>query len=438
MLRTKLNELIAWRNSTARKPLIIKGARQTGKTWLMKEFGRTCYEQTLYINLEKSRHLKELFTGPFDIQRTITAFQAESGMAISSSNTLIILDEIQEIPEAITALKYFSEEAPDYHIICAGSLLGVALHPGFSFPVGKVHFMDLFPMTFSEFLLATGEKSLAEILQGEDWKLISVYKPRYIERLKQYYYVGGMPEAVLRFSETNSFIEVREIQKEILRSYDLDFSKHVPSGMVPRIRMLWNSIPGQLAKENKKFKYGMVKSGSRAKDFETALAWLINCGQAAIAPRVTRPGIPLKAYEDSGSFKLFCVDTGLMSAMTDLDPKTLLSGNKMFTEFKGALTEQYIFQQLRCIEGITVFYWSAEKSTAEVDFVIQYQGYSIPLEVKAEENLQAKSLKVFREKYSPPVSVRFSMSDYRTQDGLVNIPLYAAGRLIETIERIMG
>jgi predicted AAA+ superfamily ATPase len=345
----------------------------------------------------------------------------------------LIFDEIQSVPGAITSLKYFQEDPAGYHIIAAGSLPGVALHSDVSFPVGKVVFMDLFPMSFTEFLDAIGESSLREILLSADWKLITVYKSRYIERLRQYYYVGGMPEAVLKFSENGSFAEVRGIQKEILNAYDLDFSKHAPYNLVPRIRMLWNSIPSQLAKENRKFIYGLVKEGSRAKDYESALSWLNDCGHVSRITRVTKPGIPLKSYEDPGSFKLFCVDIGILSAMTDLDSRTLLSGNILFTEFKGAFTEQYVFQQLRSCEKFPVFYWSAERSTSEVDFLIQHEGSFIPLEVKAEENLQAKSLKVFRDKFNPKISIRLSMSDYRKQDWLINLPLYAISILPETI-----
>jgi uncharacterized protein len=433
MRRTTLSELIAWKKSPARKPLIIRGARQVGKTWLMKEFGRTEYARTVYLNFEKNKRLENLFTDDFDIKRVITALQAESGLTIKPDNTLIIFDEIQSAPEAITSLKYFQEEGGDYHIVAAGSLLGMALHSEVSFPVGKVQFLDLHPLSFPEFLEALGEKALIQILAGSDWKLITAYKSRFIDRLRQYYYVGGMPEAVLRFSVNGSFNEVRDIQKEILNGYDQDFSKHAPPSVVPRIRMLWNSIPSQLAKENRKFIYGQIRSGSRAKDYEIALSWMIDCGQVHKVNRVTKPGIPLKAYEDAGAFKLFMVDTGLLSAMGDIDSRTLLEGNVIFTEFKGALTEQYVFQQLRSTFDFPTYYWSAERSTAEVDFLIQCDGRFIPVEVKAEENLQAKSLKVFSEKFNPYISVRISMSDYRKEKWLANLPLYAVSILKSVI-----
>ena len=429
MKRTKLADLITWKNSDSRKPLIIRGARQVGKTWLMQEFGKTQYAKTIYLNFEKNKRLKALFTDDFDIKRIIVALQAESGLTINAENTLLIFDEIQSVPEAITALKYFQEDTSGYNIIAAGSLLGVALHSDISFPVGKVVFMDLYPLTFLEFLDAIGENALVEILHSADWKLITAYKSKYIERLRQYYYVGGMPEAVLKFSGDSNFKEVRDIQKQILDAYEQDFSKHAPVNIVPRIRMLWNSIPSQLAKENRKFIYGIIKEGSRAKDYELALSWLIDCGQAHKVCRVTKPAIPLKAYEDRSAFKLFLVDIGLLTAMGDIDAKTLLEGNSIFSEFKGALTEQFVFQQLNSTDEYVIYYWSAERSTSEIDFLLQFNGRVIPVEVKAEENLQAKSLKVFMEKYGPEISVRTSMSDFRKQNRLTNLPLYAISEL---------
>ncbi|MGA1978629.1 MAG: ATP-binding protein [Bacteroidales bacterium] len=429
MRRARLKDLITWKNSGSRKPLIIRGARQVGKTWLMKEFGRSQYAQVVYLDFEKNKRLKGLFNDDFDIKRIITALQAESGLTIDAGNTLLIFDEIQSVPEAITALKYIQEDSNGYNVVAAGSLLGIALHSDLSFPVGKVDFMDLYPMTFLEFLDAVGENGLVEMLNNGDWKLITVYKSRYSERLRQYYYVGGMPEAVLNFSLQNNFREVRNIQKQILSAYDLDFSKHAPANIVPRIRMLWDSIPSQLAKENRKFIYGLIKEGSRAKEYELALSWLIDCGQVNRVFRVTKPAIPLKAYEDRGAFKLFLVDIGLLSAMGDIDAKTLLEGSAIFTEFKGALTEQYVFQQLNNTNEFVIYYWSGERSTSEIDLLIQHMSIYIPVEVKAVENLQAKSLKVFREKFNPEFSVRTSMSDYRKEGWLVNLPLYGISLL---------
>ena len=429
MKREKLSELISWKNKSSRKPLIIRGARQVGKTWLMKEFGNTQYSQTVYINFEKTKQLKSLFDEDFDIRRIILALQIESGKTIHADNTLLIFDEIQSVPEAITALKYFCEDAPQYHIIAAGSLLGVSLHSGISFPVGKVEFMDLHPLNFLEFLAATGEDSLVQLLNTRDWKLITTFKSKYIQRLRQYYYVGGMPEAVSKFNESENYQDVRNIQKQILNAYELDFSKHAPTAIVPRIRMVWNSIPAQLAKENRKFIYGLIKEGSRAKEYEMAVSWLMDCGQIHKVCRVSKPGIPLKAYEDTSAFKLFIVDIGLLAAMGDMDVKTLLDGNAVFSEFKGSLTEQYVMQQLKRLNEFVVYYWSSEHSTAEVDFVIQYKGQVFPVEVKAEENLHAKSLKVYYEKYLPAHTLRTSMSDFREQDWLTNLPLYALSQL---------
>ena len=433
MRRDKIKDLVAWKESPNRKPLIIRGARQVGKTWLMQEFGREHYGQTVYLNFEKNRRLRGLFADDFDIKRVIVALQAESGLVIDPKKTLIIFDEIQGVPEAITALKYFREDAPEYHIVAAGSLLGVALHSGISFPVGNVEFMDLFPLTYFEFLDAIGESGLTDIMKSGDWKLITAYRLGLTDRLRQYYYVGGMPEAVLRFSKDQSFTGVREIQKQILFAYDQDLSKHAPVNMVPRIRMLWDSIPGQLAKENRKFIYGLIKEGSRAKDYEMALSWLIDCGMVHKVARVTKPAIPLKAYEDRGAFKLFISDVGLLSAMGDIDSGSLLDGNEIFSEFKGALTEQYVFQQLVASEQYPIFYWTAERSTAEIDFIIQHKGKVIPIEVKAEENLQAKSLKVYNEKFKPSVSIRTSMSDYRKEAWLTNLPLYTINFLSNLI-----
>jgi predicted AAA+ superfamily ATPase len=432
MNRSKMMDLVAWKNSASRKPLIIRGARQVGKTWLMKEFGRIHYKQTVYINFEKNKRLTQLFADDFNIQQVIIALQAESGMMINPENTLLVFDEIQAVPEAITALKYFYEDSPEYHIVAAGSLLGMALHSGISFPVGKVNFIDLHPLTYTEFLEAIGDHALIDILLSNDWKLITAYKSQLINRLKQYFFVGGMPEAVARFSVDFNFSEVRVIQKQILDAYEQDFSKHPPVELIPRIRMVWNSIPSQLAKENRKFIYGLVKEGSRAKDYELAISWLSDCGQVYKVNRVNKPGFPLKAYEDLSAFKLFFVDVGLLSAMVDIDVKTLLERNTLFTEFKGALTEQYVFQQLNNSGKCVINYWTAERSTAEVDFILQLGGEIIPVEVKSEENLQAKSLKVFNEKFNPGIAVRTSLSNYRQQEWMINLPLYAISNLVSS------
>jgi hypothetical protein len=429
MKRTELAHLRSWSQSEERKPLIIRGARQTGKTWLMKELGRVEYKKTAYINFESNASLKNLFTGNFDIQRIILALEIETKVTIEAENTLIILDEIQEAPEALTSLKYFQENAPEYHIIAAGSLLGVALNRKFSFPVGKVDFLDLYPLTFVEFMEALNEQPLVDLLKKQDWPLITQFKHRYIERLKQYYYIGGMPEAVYAFSQHTNFEEVRSIQRRILIAYEQDFSKHAPIQIVPRIRMLWNSIPAQLAKENRKFIYGLVRQGARAKDYELAMSWLIDCGLIHKVNNVTKPSIPLKAYEDMGAFKLYLVDVGLLSAMAELDVRSLITGNDLFEEFKGALTEQYVLQQLITLKDVSTYYWSPENARAEVDFLLQVKGKVIPLEVKAAENLHAKSLRVYQQKYEPEVALRTSLSDYRPEEWMTNWPLYAISEI---------
>jgi predicted AAA+ superfamily ATPase len=431
MERIAMKELVSWKNKPGRKPLIIRGARQVGKTWLMKEFGKNEYSQTVYVNFESSKLLKTLFVDNFDINRIITALQIETGIQVNPENTLIVFDEIQEAEGAITSLKYFYENAPQYHVIAAGSLLGVAMHKHTSFPVGKVEFLDLYPLHYTEFLIALDQQPLLNLLKSNDWTLIKSFKERYIQLLRQYYYIGGMPEVILSYRTQNDFKEVRNIQKRILTAYEHDFSKHAPSDIVPRIRMLWNAIPSQLAKENKKFIYGAVKPGSRAKDYELALSWLIDCGLVHKVCRVSKPGKPLKAYEDYNAFKLFIHDVGLMGAMGDLDVRTLIEGNAIFEEFKGALTEQYVLQQLITIPDLVIYYWSAERSIAEIDFLIQYSGEVIPIEVKAEENLQAKSLKTFCQKYSPKTAIRTSMSDFRKENWLTNLPLYAISELTQ-------
>ncbi len=429
MKRQKSNDLLAWKNSPRRKPLILRGARQVGKTWLMKEFGKANFDQTVYFNFEKNTRLKGIFDEDFEVSRIILALQIETGLTITANNTLIILDEIQEVPKAITALKYFYEDAPQYHIIAAGSLLGLALHSNISFPVGKVEFLDLYPLNISEFLEAMDQDALLELLKSSDWKLITAYKSKFIDLLRQYYFVGGMPEVVMEYRDNSDFIQVRKTQKQILNAYDQDFSKHAPVSTVPRIRMIWNSIPSQLAKDNRKFIYGLIKEGSRARDYELALNWLTDCGQIEKVNRISKPGMPLKAYEDQSAFKLFLVDVGLLAAMGDIDQKTILEGNKIFNEFKGALTEQYVLQQLISYDNFVVRYWTSNSSKAEVDFVIQFKGNNFPLEVKAEENLQAKSLKVYNDKYQPVLCIRTSMADYREQNWMVNLPLYALCQL---------
>lgn len=425
MERFALATLTKWKESKNRKPLIIQGARQVGKTWLMKEFGRREYEQVAYINFESSDSLKTVFRDNFDVKRLITAFQIETGIRIRPADTLIILDEIQEAERGITALKYFCENAPEYHLMAAGSLLGITLHQQTSFPVGKVDFLTLFPMSFHEFLLASGHEELYGLLKSNDWPMITRFKTKLIAHLRHYYFTGGMPEAVSSFVDENDFERVRTIQNNILASYEHDFSKHAPPEIIPRIKMLWQSIPAQLSKENKKFFYGMVKQGGRAKEFELALAWLTGCGLVYQIHRISKAALPLAAYQDLSAFKLFVLDVGLLAAMGGLTRRTLLNGNSIFSEFKGALAEQFVLQHLKTMPELRVFYWSSDTSSGELDFLLQKDDRIIPVEVKAEENLKAKSLKSFNEKFKPALCVRTSMSDYREESWLVNVPLYA-------------
>ena len=424
MKRTAINELYKWKDSSDRKPLIMLGARQVGKTWLMREFAREAYKNSVYVNFEDNEILKELFVNDFDIQRIVGAIQWSTGVTVDE-NTLIILDEIQEAPRGITALKYFAENAPQYHIIAAGSLLGIAMHHNDSFPVGKVDFMHLYPLSFFEFLDAVGESRMVDLLRAKDWELITAFRTKFEERLRQYYFVGGMPAVVSSFVGDRNPEKVRTIQKNIIEAYERDFSKHAPAIEVPRIRMVWNSIPSQLAKENKKFIYGAVKEGARAKDFELAIEWLKDAGLVHKVNRCKKALLPLKAYEDFSAFKMFLSDIGLMGAMSNVPEQSILDGNALFSDFKGALTEQYVLQQLITDPSLSIYYWSADNSRGEIDFLLQDKEQIIPVEVKAEENLQAKSLKVFVERNPGLKGVRLSMSPYREQDWMTNYPLYS-------------
>lgn len=425
MYRFAIEELKKWKRRENRKPLIIRGARQVGKTWLMKEFGASSYDQTVYINFDGNTQMQRLFDGDLDVQRIIIGLELYVGYKIDPEKMLLVFDEIQEVPRALTSLKYFNENAPQYQIVCAGSLLGIALHDGTSFPVGKVEFLDLYPLSFYEFLTALGKERFVTLLKDQEYSTASNFRQEYVDSLKQYYFIGGMPEVVQAFVDNKDFNEARTIQQRILSAYEQDFSKHAPNEAVPRIRMIWNSIPSQLAKENKKFIYGLIKEGARAKDYELALLWLSDCGLVHKVNRITVPNLPLKAYEDLKAFKLFFVDIGLLSCLAGLRQNVLLDGNELFKEFKGALTEQYVLQELKTLKGIQCYYWTAERGTAEVDFVVDNGADVLPIEVKAEINLQAKSLKVFHEKYQPAKSIRTSMADYKDEGWLVNLPLWA-------------
>ncbi len=425
MQRYALKHLINWKNKKNHKPLVIQGARQVGKTWLMQEFGKKYYEQVAYINFDVDVKSREIFDVDYDTERLIMDIGLATKTKINAENTLIIFDEIQECPRALTSLKYFRENAPQYDIIVAGSLLGVACHEGTGFPVGKVSFMNLFPLSFEEFLLAMGEGRFVELLNKKDFKTIKLFNNKYEKLLKQYCYVGGMPEIVQDFVENKDFESVRNLQKEILSAYEEDFTKHITTNTVAKIRLLWKSIPAQLSKENKKFIYGAAKEGARARDFEAALSWLINSGLVYRVNKITKPDLPITAYEDFNSFKLFVLDVGLLGAMTDLQADTIIDGNRIFEEFKGAIAEQYVLQQFKTIKDLPVFYWSNETSRAEIDFVIQIKSDVVPVEVKAERNLQAKSLKVYMEKFKPNYAIRTSMADYKKTNSLIDIPIYA-------------
>lgn len=431
MYRNAMNDLYKWKAKKDKKPLIIRGARQVGKTWLMREFGRIAFDDMVYINFDNNSQMKELFSLDMRIERIITGLELYVGHKIEPLNTLLVFDEVQEVPQALAALKYFNENAPKYQIVCAGSLLGVALHGGTSFPVGKVEFLDLYPLSFTEFMRAMGRELFVELLEKQDFVMATTFKQEFIDLLKHYYYVGGMPEVVRNFAADKDFGEVREIQQRILDSYEQDFSKHAPNEIVPRIRMLWNSIPAQLTKENKKFVYGIIKDGARAKDYELALMWLSDCGLVHKVHRVTAPHIPLKAYEDLKAFKLFVLDVGLLSCMVRLNQKVLLSGNELFIEFKGALTEQYVLQQLKTLKNLAAYYWTNDRGSAEIDFLVDNGIDVMPIEVKAETNLKAKSLKTYCEKFKPNKAIRTSMSDYRQEEWLLNLPLWA----VETLNK---
>ncbi|WP_405379609.1 ATP-binding protein [Phascolarctobacterium sp.] len=434
MYRQLIEALKAWKAKLNRKPLIIEGARQVGKTWLMKEFGRVAYKDSIYINFDANPQMETLFAKSLDAQHILAGIELYSGKKVDPENTLLIFDEVQEVPRALSSLKYFCENAPQYHIVCAGSLLGVALHQGTSFPVGKVDFLKLAPLSFVEFLQAVGQENFANQLLQQNYVMTNSFHDVYTEWLRKYYIVGGMPEAVQYFADTGDFTEVRAIQRRILNAYEQDFSKHAPSEIVPRLRMLWHSVPSQLAKENKKFIYGLVREGARAKEYETALMWLTDCGLLHKVSRISTPKIPLLAYEDLKAFKLFLLDVGLLGCMAGLSEQLLLNGSQLFVEFKGALTEQFVLQQLKLQEQLNIYYYTNERSTAEIDFVID-NGFSVvPVEVKAETNNKAKSLKTYMDKFQPQLALRVSMNQYRKDDNLINLPLYAVNQMAEVVQ----
>lgn len=424
MERSIYSSLKKWKESPTRKPLILQGARQVGKTYILKEFGAREYSEVVYINCDDNNDMQNMFVD-YDVDRIIRSLSAISGVSIKPSTTLLILDEIQEVERGLASLKYFCEKAPEYHVAVAGSLLGITLHEGTSFPVGKVDMLYMYPMDFEEFLLAMGKEQLVELLRSNSWAALTPLRGMLTELLRQYYFVGGMPEAVKTYVERGDIWEVRSIHSKIIDAYRNDMSKHVPKQQVQRINMVWNSIPSQLARDNKKFIYGALRKGARANDFEIAIQWLVDSGLVHKVHRISKPVVPLKFYEDMASFKLFLLDCGLLGALSETPPEQILIGDNVFEEYKGAFTENYVLQQLKSLPRTFVYYYSNDNSTLEIDFVVQHEAHVIPIEVKAEENLRAKSLRQFVTDNSGLHGVRFSMSDYREQDLLTNVPLWA-------------
>lgn len=424
MERSIYSSLKKWKESPTRKPLILQGARQVGKTYILKEFGAREYSEVVYINCDDNNDMQNMFVD-YDVDRIIRSMSAISGVSIKPSTTLLILDEIQEVERGLASLKYFCEKAPEYHVAVAGSLLGITLHEGTSFPVGKVDMLYMYPMDFEEFLLAMGKEQLVKLLRNNSWAALTPLRGMLTELLRQYYFVGGMPEAVKTYVERGDIWEVRSIHSKIIDAYRNDMSKHVPKQQVQRINMVWNSIPSQLARDNKKFIYGALRKGARANDFEIAIQWLVDSGLVHKVHRISKPVVPLKFYEDMASFKLFLLDCGLLGALSETPPEQILIGDNVFEEYKGAFTENYVLQQLKSLPRTFVYYYSNDNSTLEIDFVVQHEAHVIPIEVKAEENLRAKSLRQFVTDNSGLHGVRFSMSDYREQDWLTNVPLWA-------------
>ena len=429
-----MDDLVTWKDRRRRKPLVLKGARQTGKTWLLKEFGAGHFANIAYVDLLASERARAVFDGDFDVRRIVSALQVETGVSITPGNTLIVLDEVQEAPRALTSLKYFYQDAPEYHVATAGSYLGIAKHEGESYPVGKVNTLDLHPLTFLEFLDALNEGHAAQALRVQGARGIDpALAPKMEGLLKDYLCVGGMPEAVRDFGETRDYRAAREIQMGILEHYDADFSKHMPARLLERTRMVWSGLASQLAKENKKFVYGAVRPGGRARDFEESIQWLTDYGVAVRVPRVGAIRVPLAGYADASAFKLYSVDVGLLGALAHLPVEAVLEGTSLFTEFKGSLAEQYVCQQL-VAQGCAPYYWSSDTGRAELDFAVENGGSALGIEVKAAENLQAKSLKVARDKFDLKLCVRTSLAGYRGEGWLVNVPLWAISVLAKTLE----
>ena len=432
MFRSIFNELKKWKDDVNKKPLIIQGARQVGKTWVMKEFGKNEYEDLLYVNFERDKIVTNIFQNDLNPSDIIEALEIKFNKSIKEQNTLIIFDEIQECPNALTSLKYFCEETK-YNIMCAGSFLGIALHKNTSFPVGKVEFLNLYPLSFNEFLIANKQERLVNLLLKQDFEKIKIFKNELEKYLKLYFYIGGMPEAVQEYINTNELTIVRKVQERILESYVNDFSKHTDKNVFPRMLALWQSIPSQLSRENKKFIYKNIKEGARSKDYEVAMQWLSDCGLIYKITKITKPYFPINSYVDNSSFKLFMADVGLLSALCHLNSEVIINNNNIFTEFKGSLTEQFVLQELKINKDLLIHYWGNNNGNAEVDFVIQKNEFIIPIEVKATINLQAKSLKVYNEIFKPKMAIRTSLADYKQTNILYDVPLYTIGNFIEKV-----
>ncbi|MDY4842051.1 MAG: ATP-binding protein [Alphaproteobacteria bacterium] len=432
MKRYAFEQLKSWKENPNRKPLVIRGARQVGKTWLMREFAKECYAKVAYISFVDTPDAKNIFEGNYNLDNILLGLNVLTNVQITPHDTLIIIDEIQECERALNALKFFKENAPDYHIIAAGSLLGVAVRQKqFSFPVGQVDFLNLYPLSFCEFLDAIGENKLSELILDKNWAVLQNFQDKCINLLKQYMFVGGMPEAVQSFATNKDMAEVRRLQNAIITGYKEDFSKYTESYNVPKINAVWNSLPTQLAKENKKFTYKDVQKGARAREYEAAVEWLTLTGLVYKIHKITKPDLPISGYEEASAFKLYMIDTGLLCAKAMLDAKTIIEGNKIFEEFKGALTEQYVLQELKIKDNLPITYWGTDKGTAEIDFVIQDKDMVIPIEVKATVNLKAKSLASYRQKYNPKKAVRTSLAGFEENNGLFNLPLYMIENLVE-------
>ena len=424
MKRLIINQLISWKENSQRKPLILNGARQVGKTYILKAFGKLHYRNVAYVNLDSQKELAKVFEQDFNVTRIIRSLSAFLNIHIEPQHTLIVLDEVQECPAALHALKYFCEDAPEYHVVVAGSLLGISLHGNSSFPVGKVDMLRMFPLTFEEFLMALGEEQLIKLMKDGETEVIDTLSGRFVDCLRQYYYTGGMPAVVKEYITSGNLQSVRQLQKQILFDYRRDFSKHAPAEQVPRINLVWDSIPAQLARENKKFIYGALKKGGRAKEFEMAIQWLIDAGLVYRVYRANKPSLPLKFYEDLSAFKLFSLDVGLMGAMADSPAEAVLVNNQAFVEYKGAMTELYVLTQLQPT-GIPIYYYSSNDSLSEIDFLVQSGARIVPIEVKAEVNVKSKSLSAFIQKHPDLTGLRLSLLPFQAQDWMENRPLYA-------------